>query len=232
MSNASPTASAIALPGFDLAGASAFLHARGGDYHDFLDTGDGALMVAVGDVSGHDGAAAVLVERVRAALRERPARPGGLGRLMEAINQDLAARAEAGRFMTLFLAVLGADERSIHWVNAGHGPALAYDPVADRFDEVVGVDIPLGIDPAWRYHELVHVGWPAGAVLTVGTDGVTEARNPAGDMYGADRLRAAVRAAAAAPAETIVRAVGADIDAFRQGRPAGDDVTLVVVKAV
>jgi len=108
---------------------------------------------------------------------------------------------------------------------------MAYDPVADRFEEVMGLDIPLGIDPKWRYHELVHVGWPAGAVLVVGTDGVTEARNPDGEMYGIERMRLAVRAAAGASADGIMRAVSADLEIFRRGRPQDDDVTLVVVKA-
>ena len=138
----------------------------------------------------------------------------------------------AGRFMTLFLAVMVAESRSIHWVSAGHGPVLAYDPVQDAFGEVPGHDIPLGIDPDWRYHELDHTGWPVGALLVVGTDGIWEARNPTGELYGKERLMEVVRVARQRSAAAIVAAVEEDVAAFRQGRPPTDDATLVVVKAL
>ncbi len=225
----------LIVPGFDMAGTSLYRARLGGDYYDFLRPaggGDGRLAVAVGDVAGHDAIAGGLMRIVRACLRAQPAQPGRLGALMEGINRDFSGRVAAGRFMTLFLAVLVAGTRNIHWVSAGHGPAMAYDPAADRFDEVQGLDIPLGIDPQWRYHELAHSGWSPGTLLVVGTDGITEARNRSGDMYGRDRLCDVVRASASACADDIMRAVTTDVGAFRQGRPAQDDLTIVVVKAV
>lgn len=159
-------------------------------------------------------------------LRERAVIPGG-----ENVNRKLAPM-QAGRFMTLFLAVMVGETRSIHWVSAGHAPVIAYDPVADRFGEVPGSDIPLGIDPDWHYHEAKHTGWSTGALLVVGTDGIWEARNPSGEMYGKKRLLRIVRESRQLDAAAIVHAVNADVAAFRQGRPPGDDATLVVVKAV
>lgn len=223
----------LPLPGFDFAGASFARYSRGGDYHDILAPVDGSgVAVAVGDVAGHDALAARLVKVAAGLLRRRTAEPGNLGGLMSGLNRDLTPHMRAGRFMTLFMAVLVGATRSIHWVSAGHAPVIAYDPVADRFTDVPGTDIPLGIDPDWRYHEMEHTGWPAGMLLIVGTDGIWEARNPAGEMYGRERLCRAVRAVRAASAAEIVEAVTRDLEAFRQGRPQGDDVTLVVVKAL
>ncbi|MCR6632104.1 MAG: serine/threonine-protein phosphatase [Magnetospirillum sp.] len=224
---------AMRLNGFDFAGSSRPRYLRGGDYHDIFVPPDRASMaVAVGDVAGHDALAAHLMRLAGALLKRRQAVPGELAELMEGVNRELMPRMRAGRFMTLFLAVMVAGDRSIHWVSAGHGPVLAYDPEADSFAEVPGQDIPLGIDPDWRYHEMDHVGWSAGALLVVATDGIWEQRNKQGEMYGRKRLMRAVRTMREAPAAAIVAAVEADVDAFRQGVPPGDDATLVVVKAI
>jgi sigma-B regulation protein RsbU (phosphoserine phosphatase) len=228
-------AEAPAVAGFDVAGRSVYCDETGGDYYDFFvpsGAGPDRLAVVVGDVAGHGVAAALSMTAARALLRSRPAEPGRLAELAAGVNRDLADHLHGGRFMTLFLAVLAAERRSIHWVSAGHGPALAYDPEQDRFDEIAGLDIPLGIDPDWHYHELSHTGWPTGAVLVIGTDGVWEARDPEGAMYGQNRLCRVVRANCRQPAAAIVDAVAVDLAAFLRGQALHDDATLVVVKAV
>lgn len=223
----------VPVSGFDFAGTSFARYKKGGDYHDIFAPPDGgSVAVAVGDVAGHDALAARLMKVAALFLRQRVAEPGQLGEMMDGVNRHLVPVMQAGRFMTLFMAVMVGATRSIHWVSAGHAPVMAYDPVEDRFDEVPGKDIPLGIDPDWRYHELAHTGWATGALLIVGTDGIWEARNPAGEMYGRERMCRAVRAARGSSAAEIIEAVTMDLAAFRQGRPQDDDVTLVVVKAL
>lgn len=219
--------------GFDFAGMSQARYVFGGDYCEvFTPSVDTGMAVVVGDVAGHDAIAAGLTLVARRLLRRRPATPGGLAALMEGVNRGLTRHMRGGRFMTLFLAVMVGDSRSIHWVSAGHAPVIAYDPVSDRFREVPGRDIPLGIDPDWRFRELDHTGWAQGALLIVGTDGIWEARNASGEMYGKERLMRAVHARRSGSAADIVRAVERDVAAFRQGTPPGDDATLLVVKAV
>lgn len=221
------------IPGFDFAVSSRPRNLDGGDYHAvFALPGLAAMAVAVGDVAGHDAEAAYLKGIAGRLLHRRVARPGRLGPLLAEVNRDLTPHMHAGRFMTLFLAVMVAEGRSIHWVSAGHGPVLAYDPIQDRFGEVPGRDIPLGIDPDWRYHELNHTGWATGAMLVVGTDGIWEQRNPVGEMYGKGRMMDVVRSARHHMAGGVVAAVEADVAAFRRDCPPGDDATLVVVKAV
>lgn len=222
---------ALRVGGFDCAGTSLFRHAKGGDYHDIFTAG-GGVAVAVGDVAGHDSQAARLMAQARDLLRARTAEPGRLAEMITAVNRELTAVMKAGRFMTLFLAVLVAESRRLHWVNAGQGVAIAYDPERDGFQEVGGPDIPLGIDPDWRYSELEHTGWPTGALLVIGTDGVWETRDEGGNMYGSARLCRTIRACRDRPAAEIVGAVTADLAAYRGARPQEDDVTLVVVKAV
>lgn len=221
------------IPGFDVAVSSRPRSFGGGDYHAVVTAPGGVSMaVAVGDVAGHDSLAAHLMEVAGRLLHRQPPLPGTLGELMDGVNRSLMPHMRAGRFMTLFLAVMVAAGRSVHWVSAGHAPVLAYDPRSDHFDEVPGHDIPLGIDPEWRYRELSHSGWGNGALLVVGTDGIWEARNPGGTMYGRSRLMRRVRAARHGSAAAIVTAVEQDVETFRHGRAADDDATLLVVKAV
>ena len=221
------------IPGFDVAVLSRPRAAGGGDYHAVVaPPGADCMAVAVGDVAGHDAMAAGLMEVAGRLLRRHRVVPGRLATVMEAVNRDLIPHMRAGRFMTLFLAALVAGDRAIHWVSAGHAPGLAYDPTADVFREVAGPDIPLGIDPSWRFRELDHVGWATGALLAVGTDGIWETRAPNGAMYGKSRLAHQIRTHHHRPAQDILAAIEGDLADFRAGRAPSDDATLMVVKAI
>lgn len=224
-----------AIPGVDIAGLSLYCDETGGDYFDFMalpELGADKVAVMIGDVAGHGISAALLMTTARALLRSRELHPGKLGRVVDEVNAQLCSDSHAGRFMTLFLAVLDAGQRTIHWVGAGHDPGIIYDPGSDAFQQIGGVDIPLGVLPGWRYHELFHAGWSPGTVLLLGTDGISETRDPAGEMFGRDRVLAIIRAHAGQSAAAIAQAVTDALAGFRGTGAQRDDVTLVVVKAV
>ena len=227
---------APALAGFDVAGVSRPCDATGGDYYDYLmrpgEHGERHFLVAVGDVTGHGIQAALLMASVRAFLRSRLLSPGGPAAIVGDVNRLLAEdMGVSGRFITLFLLELCPETGELRYVRAGHDPALLYDPATDEFQELGGRGIPLGIDGDWRYEENLVKGLPPGAVLALGTDGIWEARGANGEMYGKTRLRHALRRAASLDAAGVAREALADLEAFRQGEPSRDDVTLVVVKA-
>lgn len=230
--------SAPPLPGFEVSGVSRSCDATGGDYYDYLMRdgcdGDGqACLVAIGDVTGHGVQAALLMASVRAFLRSRLLSPGGPAAVASDVNRLLAADLGlTGRFMTLFLLELSPLLGRIRYVRAGHDPALLYDPATGEFVELGGRGIPLGIDSDWQYEEYVVQALPQGAILALGTDGIWEARAASGEMYGKDRLRRALREAAAGDARSVAQAVLADLENFRRGEPSRDDVTLVVIKAI
>jgi phosphoserine phosphatase RsbU/P len=226
------------MPGFDVAGVSLPCDATGGDYYDYLMraecAADGTVcLVAVGDVTGHGVQAALLMASVRAFLRSRLLSPGGPAAVVNDVNRLLAADlGMSGRFMTLFLLELCPALGRIRYVRAGHDPALLYDPATGAFHELGGRGIPLGIDSDWVYEEYVVRELPQGALLALGTDGIWEARAASGEMYGKERLRAALREASAGDARSVAQAVLSDLEAFRQDEPSRDDVTFVVIKAV
>jgi len=223
------------IPGLDVAGKSIYCDETGGDYYDFLDLsklGPNRLGIAVGDVAGHGIAAALLMATARALLRSRASQPGSLAQLMRDINAHLAEDTPTNRFMTLAYLLIDSHARQARWVCAGHDPAIAYEPAGDTFREWEGGDIPLGIQAAWPYREHGPVALQPGQIIVIGTDGIWETRNPAGEMFGKDGLRSVIRRSAERSAEEISLAITEALAAFRQTAPQEDDVTLVVVKVL
>lgn len=221
------------IPGLDVAGCSLYCDETGGDYYDFLDLSEvspGELGLAVGDVTGHGIAAALLMTTARAHLRSRAEQHAGLSDMMNGVNRLLSRDTPLGRYMTLFYAVVDANRRRIRWVNAGHDPAITYKPATDTFGLLDGGDLPLGIEPGETYQEFQEDDLAPGEVIVIGTDGIWEARDRRGRHFGKDGLRAVIRARAGEPAEQIRRAITDALEQHRAGRPQEDDVTLVVLK--
>jgi len=224
---------APSVPGLDVAGRSDYCDETGGDYFDFLHIqglGPRTLGVAIGDVTGHGIAAALLMTTARAMLRVRAPQPGDVAAVMTDMNRQLAADTPAGKFMTFCYLVLDARERTARWVSAGHDPAIVYDPGTDSFDELTGRDVPLGVDDTWTFTEQQRGGFKSDQIVVLGTDGIWEARNDRDEMFGKERLREVIRANAARKANEIADAVTKAVEVFRGGMAQLDDITLIVVK--
>jgi serine phosphatase RsbU (regulator of sigma subunit) len=182
--------------------------------------------VALGDVSGKGVSAALLMAQLSATVRFCLATTPSAAEAVRQINRALARACREDRFVTFVVAILDLRRFTMTLVNAGHLPPLRRR--ADRGEvEPVGeaiVGLPLaGIDRP--YEEEVIALEPGDSILLC-TDGVTEARNPAGEWYGAERLRPAMWAGADGP-ESIGAAVVADVRGFMGDRPQGDDLTVV-----
>lgn len=233
-------ASPPAVPGLDIAGGTIFCDETGGDYFDYLQfnrSGASGIDLAVGDATGHGIAAALFMATGRALLRGGQGNDPSPSALLSLVNSLLCRdTADSGRFITLFFLRLEnggiGPEGRLRWSRAGHDPALVYDPQNDAFEELMGPGLPLGILPEYAYEEQSSPGLAPGQMLALGTDGIWEARNPAGEMYGKDRFREMLRSYAAATAAEILAAVHKDVADFQAGAPRDDDITLVVIKAI
>ena len=221
------------IEGLDIAGRSIYCDETGGDYYDFLDLsqlGPHHLGVAVGDVTGHGIAAALLMASGRALLRSKADQVGSLAQVMSDINRQLTADTGGGRFMTLVYLLIDSQTRTLRWVCAGHDPPITYDPSTEDFGELSGAGIPLGIEASWQYEEFSGRSPANGQVIVIGTDGIWEARDPGGQMFGKEALRQLIRDNALRTAEQISTAITRELAAFRRTRAQEDDVTVVVVK--
>jgi sigma-B regulation protein RsbU (phosphoserine phosphatase) len=147
------------------------------------------------------------------------------------MNRHLALDVlDSGRFMTLFYMTIDADRGDLRWVRAGHDPALIYDPVQDDFEELKGAGLALGVDEEFAYEENLRTELVTGQVIVIGTDGIWEARNRHGEMFGKDRFREIIRHHAKAKANEILDAVYSELNSFTLGLKSEDDLTLVVIK--
>jgi sigma-B regulation protein RsbU (phosphoserine phosphatase) len=225
--------SAPEFPGADIAAVSRYCDETGGDYYGFIrrQTPSGeSFVVAVGDVSGHGIQAALLMASARAYLRCHAGSGGRLDEVAARTNQRVFEDVDqSGRFMTLFLLELGQD-RTIRWVRAGHDPALLYDPSEDRFDELSGEGLPLGVTPDAVFTMSERSGTPAGQVIVIGTDGIWEMQSPDGEMFGKNRLKEVVRAHHGEPSAAIIRALVEALGEFRSTANQEDDLTVAVIK--
>jgi sigma-B regulation protein RsbU (phosphoserine phosphatase) len=226
--------SAPAIAGLDICGKSIFCDETGGDYYDFLEVGkpeDGRIGLAVGDVSDHGIPSALLMTTARALIRQRCTKFGNPERLVSEVNRQLAEDVrDSGRFMTLFYAELDHKNKFMHWLNAGHEPAVIYSPETDSFKELSGKgSLPLGVSEDVEYKAIRQKIDP-GQVVVIATDGIWEARNSEDRMFGKERFHEIIRKKAQASAAEIQQAVFNAVNRFRHGIRSEDDMTLVIVK--
>jgi sigma-B regulation protein RsbU (phosphoserine phosphatase) len=224
------------IPGLELAGTARFSDETGGDFYDYIGCDDevcGRIAVAVGDVSGHGIGAALLMAAGRALVRQSAASPGSPALNITAANHHLARDIDnTGRFMTLFFMILDPAMGTATWVNAGHQPPLVYDPADDSFSELRGGDIPLGVTRSWNFHQQTMDLPGPGQIILIGTDGMWEAHNHVGEMFGPARVQRVLRDTADKSAEAILDALMNAVNDFVGATPQEDDITLVVIKGV
>jgi sigma-B regulation protein RsbU (phosphoserine phosphatase) len=173
----------------------------------------------------------LLMASARAFLRQRISLPGTLGQMISDVNYQLTKDvAEYHNFMTLFYLRIDCEHKTLEWVRAGHDPAIFYKPKTKSFEELNGQDIPLGVEASWTYKENKKTGLSAGQIIVLATDGVWEAQNTSGEMFGKDRVHDLVWANATLGAKGILNILLDRLSRFAKGKKFEDDVTLVVIK--
>lgn len=220
--------------GLDIAGRNVSCDEIGGDYYDFIWRPDSAkkiFSIVVGDISGHGVDSALLMTTARAFLRMRASQPGSISEIVTAMNDHLAQDTiDTGKFMTLFCLTIDPEDQYLEWVRAGHDPALLYSPQQDIFEELKGSGIALGVTDGFQYMENRKTGLQNGQVIAIGTDGIWEAFNTEGEMFGKARYQKIIRENCQKSAAEILDAVYRELNEFTFGKKSEDDITLVIVK--
>jgi len=218
------------LQGFDISGSSVYCDETGGDYYDFINIDQDRLAVVVGDVSGHGVSSALLMATARALIMLRASMPGQAAGIINDVNKHLSLDSyHTGNFMTFFYCELTSSERKACWVRAGHDPALLYDSDTGQFDELKGHGLALGVDYTFEYDEFHRILAP-GQIVLIGTDGIWEMHNEAGEMFGKDRVKEIIRNNISAASKEIIAAITNALNKFRGSKQPEDDITMVVIK--
>jgi len=220
------------FPGLDVAGRSVYCEETGGDYFDYLTDGD-ALQLVIGDVAGHGIPSALLMSSVRASLRQRYDGGGDIGAVVSDVNRQIAQDVgDSGRFMTLLALLVDPVRRELRWVRAGHDPGILYRPGEGRFEDLGGAGIALGVDPAWTYRTQATSGLQPGDIILLGTDGVWEALDCKGTMFGKARVRDILHDNCQQAAEAILATLFEAVADHACKTKLEDDMTLIVAKIV
>jgi serine phosphatase RsbU (regulator of sigma subunit) len=201
----------------------------GGDYFDYIPLQGGRIAVALADVSGKGISASLLMARLSAEVRYCLAMCSTPAEAMNRLNKVFCQNRWEDRFVTMALAVLDPLQHEVCLVNAGHLAPLVRRASGDV--EPVGQTItafPLGIEDEVEYKQCA-VPLGSGDLLLMHTDGIPDAMNPAGEFYGAARLRAQI-AAEATDASNLGRRILAEVRQFISTRPQTDDMCLTIFR--
>jgi sigma-B regulation protein RsbU (phosphoserine phosphatase) len=167
----------------------------------------------------------------RAFMRQRSSRSGTMAEVVSDVNRQLTRDVEeTGRFMTLFYLMIDLAARNMSWVRAGHDPAVWYDPATDQFEELHGDGMALGVVENLQFVQYQKSGLKEGQILLLSTDGLWETQNPAGKMFGKDRIHEIIRQKSDMSAREILDSIVLELERFRQHLEPADDITLVVIK--
>jgi sigma-B regulation protein RsbU (phosphoserine phosphatase) len=160
----------------------------GGDYYDFVQIDEDHLGILVSDVSGHGCPAAVIMAMMRVLLRSVFCQVISPKEALEKINLILCDNIESGHFITAFYGVIHLPTRRMKFASAGHNPPLLIDYDQDKVHQLTTTKgFPLIIFPQNDLEEN-EIELPLNSKLVLYTDGLTEAHNPQGEMFGLDRF--------------------------------------------
>jgi PAS domain S-box-containing protein len=218
------------IEGLDIAGATFSAVATGGDYYDFMPMHGGLLGVVVGDVSGHGLGPAIIMAETRAHLRCVAMSGSDLCEIMNSANRALYADLEDNRYVALVLCGVDVSSRRLSYANAGHVPGYLLDRSGDLKLVLEATGIPLGMIGSATYSCNLSIGLEPGDMVVLLTDGITEAEDPSGDFFGAERALRIVRDHRHEPAQRIVQRLYQATRDFAQNPTQADDVTAVVFK--
>ena len=216
--------------GLQLAQRMEFLGEMGGDYYDYIPFGDGRVGIVCGDVMGKGLAAALIMAMARSLLHNAVGPGKRPGQILAEVNDGLARDLEGQRlpyFLTLALAVYDPRRHSLAIAGGGHNPILLAGSEGVR--QVPSRGAALGVRTGLQFPE-DQVELASGDTVALYTDGLTEARDPSGQLFGLERLENALARCHRRPLDETLESVWSDVAAFRGTSSPGDDATLLLAR--
>ena len=213
-------------PYVDLAAAAIPCRTVGGDFFDYLEVGEHGFGFALGDVAGKGPPAALLAAAVQSNFAAHAPVSANPADAMARINKALLRRAIEARFATMFYGAIKSDG-SLSYSNAGQEPPLVVSANSTSWLEEGGPVLGLLGIATYAY---ATVPLQPGDLVVVCSDGVTEARNQAGDEFGRERLVEALEGRHGSKPDVALEHVLAAVKQFSQGAAQADDITLLILR--
>lgn len=216
---------------FDLYGLSLPESVVGGDYFDYLTTSDhDRLGVVISDAASKGLPAAVQALFVSGAMRMAVSFETKMSSLISRLNTLMYDTFPHERFVSLFYCEFTHSENGlVLYANAGHCPPLHYRASTSAFEELQPTGGILGI-VAEQQFRVENINMAHGDILVMFTDGITEAQDRSGTLYGEERLCDVIRCNASLSSQEIALAIVDDVQKYSVGAHYSDDKTLIVIK--
>jgi serine phosphatase RsbU (regulator of sigma subunit)/predicted ester cyclase len=198
----------------------------GGDFYDFHLLSEGRLGLVVGDATGKGVPAALVMSSTRSMLRALARASNSPGEVLEQVNDLLVSDVPPNMFVTCFYAILDPKSATLSYANAGHD--LPYLRHGDEAEELLARGMPLGLMSGMSYEEGEASLRQEDDVLFY-SDGLVEAHDPKGEMFGFPRLRALI--AEHAQERSLGDFLMEELYSFvGEGWEQEDDITLLTLK--
>ena len=209
--------------------AAKFLPARaiGGDLYDFLDYSLSRLGIVIGDVSGKGAPAAIYAALVSGILRSHAPIEPGPAEMLSAVNNSLGERRIEAQFVSIIYAVWDEARRTLQVANSGlPRPIYCHD---GKVEIIEATGLPLGLFDDAEYDEFTFRAKP-GDMFVFFSDGILDARNTEGELFGRQRVEQIVARCAGRPADYVVDCLFKAVEEHAAGVEAFDDQTVVAIK--
>ncbi|GMU22693.1 MAG: hypothetical protein AMXMBFR13_27780 [Phycisphaerae bacterium] len=220
---------AVRIPGLSVHARYLPAASIGGDYYDILPYADGRWLLAVADVSGHGLSAALVTAMLKAQLRQFARQATELTAIVQALNSELESLVGTEHFVTCLLALYQPAPATLEYVNCGHEAGIILRPAEAGRILLKSDGFPLGVvrDAAW---DVRRIALQPGNRLCILTDGLPEALDLDGNLFGRDRLMDLLSETADRPLAAQTAAILREVGAFRGTSTFLDDVTLVIIE--
>ncbi len=216
------------IPGYDFSALNRPALEIGGDFYNFFILPDNRVGIVLGDVSGKGIAAALFMARLTSDIQHSAMHGHTPSQVLETVNDQLCQRAKHGMFVTLVYMLLEPDTGHIALANAGHlFPLRTDEGSASTLGSDNSKGPPLGILSGLTFEQEEFMLAP-GQSITLYTDGITEAKNSRGDLFGMDRLLEILRSGMTA-SDNIVTSVSSAVEKFSLDHGRSDDITLLTL---
>jgi len=218
------------IPEFEIAAASIPAMEVGGDFYDFIVQPDGKYGIVIADVAGKSIPAAIFMALSRTIVRANAVNQPKVSKVVRNANKMIASDAPTGMFVTLIYSVLDGENYSMQYANAGHPPPLLFRSADCTVQEETPMGLVMGIVDDAEYRER-RIKFCSGDMAIFYTDGITEAMNKSGELYGIERLKEVIIGSCLLEPKEILKRILADITRFSQTAEQHDDITLIIIRA-
>lgn len=226
-------------PGLDINACYRPAKQVGGDLYDVTDLGEGRICVLAADVSGKGVSASLVMAMAHTHLRHRMRGRTTPAELLRMLNADMTGEIPRGMFITIACAIIDTNSHTLTLARAGHELPLLLTKqegiAGPRFEKIRTEGMAIGIAPPEVFDDIlteVTLPFRPGSVLVFFTDGLTEARNRAGEEYGTANLARTVLRTHRFDARDLNVEILAGLETFCEGVAPHDDLTLVTIKCV